>query len=114
MKAWWIPKLLKFILLAAVGLGAFGAIVMLLWNAVIPELFGGPAITFWQAAALLLLSHILLRGWSPWRHTNGWKHDRWHHRFEKKLADMTPEDRERSKQNWHRRCSPDKNADDDQ
>jgi hypothetical protein len=101
-------KALKFLALAAVGVCAFGVLVMFLWNAVIPDLFGGPSLSFWQAAALLLLSHILLRGWSPWRQKNGWKHDRWHQRFEKKLAAMNPEDRERFKEEWHRRCGAEK------
>jgi len=95
MKTWWVLKALKFLALATVAVCAFSVVVMLLWNAVIPDLFSGPAISFWQAAALMLLSHILLRGWSPWRQTNGWKHDRWHHRFEKKFAAMAPEERER-------------------
>ncbi len=68
-----------------------GFIVLGLWNALVPELFNGPVLTFWQAVGLLLLSHILLRGWMPWRHGNGWRHDRWKKRFEEKLAAMTPE-----------------------
>ena len=94
MKTWWLPKALKFLALAAAGISIFSIAVMLLWNAVVPDLFGGPYISFWRAAALLLLSHILLRGWSPWRQTNGWKHDRWHQRFKEKLAAQRPEDRE--------------------
>jgi hypothetical protein len=108
MKTWWVPKVLKFVALAALSVCAFSVVVMLLWNAVIPDLFSGPGISFWQAAALLLLSHILLRGWSPWRHTNGWKHDRWHHRFEKRLASMTPEERERFREESHRRGGTEK------
>jgi hypothetical protein len=79
-------------------------IVMLLWNALVPALFHGPSLTFLQALGLLVLSHILLRGWSPWRYGNGWRRDRWKRRFEEKLAGMTPEDRERFREEWQRRC----------
>jgi len=47
---------------------------------------------------------ILLRGWSPWRHRNGWRHDRWKKRFEGKLAAMTPEERQQFQEEWKRRC----------
>jgi hypothetical protein len=39
-----------------------GVVVMLLWNALVPKIFGGPTLNYWQAAGVLLLSHILLRG----------------------------------------------------
>lgn len=40
----------------------FGWVVMLLWNWLMPEIFGLPAITYWQGWGLVLLSHILLKG----------------------------------------------------
>ena len=43
--------LLKMVLILAVT----SVIVMLLWNALIPAIFSGPVITYWQAAGLLLL-----------------------------------------------------------
>ena len=109
MKAWWLLKAVKFVLMIVVGMLIFGGIVMFLWNALVPDIFHGPALTFWQALGLLVLSHILLRGWGPWRHGNGWRRDRWGHRFEEKLSAMTPEEREKFKEEWRRRCgwSPD-------
>jgi len=100
----WGFKIVKFIVLALIALTLLSVVVMLLWNALIPEIFGGPVLGFWQAAGLLLLSHILLRGWTPWRHHNGWRHDRWRKRFEEKLASMAPEERERFKAEWRNRC----------
>ncbi len=104
MKRWWIGRI-------AAGIGIFVAAaivlslaVMLLWNALIPEIFGGPALTYAQALGLLVLSHILLRGWSPWRHHNGWRRDRWRKRFEERLAAMAPEERERFREEWRRHC----------
>jgi hypothetical protein len=104
MKTWWLLKIAKAIVFVAVAAFALGFIVMALWNALIPNLFNGPALTFWQAIGLLLLSHILLRGWGPWRHSNGWRHERWHRRFKEKLAAMTPEEQEKFKEEWRRRC----------
>ena len=97
-------KILKVLVIVTVACAAFGFIVMNLWNALIPELFHGPLLTFWQAVGLLVLSHILLRGWSPWRHFGGWKHDHWRNRLESKMASMTPEEKERFKQEWQGLC----------
>jgi hypothetical protein len=58
-----------------------GAIVMLLWNALLPPLFGWPAVTFWQALGLLALCRILFGGLG--RHGGGYRSNR------------TPEERER-------------------
>jgi hypothetical protein len=104
MKLWWLGKIGKGIVFAAVALVVFGFVVMSLWNAIIPDLFHGPVIAFWQAVGLLLLSHLLLRGWAPWRYGNGWRHDRWKRKFEEKLAAMTPEEQEKFKAEWKRRC----------
>jgi hypothetical protein len=37
-------------------------IVMLLWNALLPVIFGISVITYWQAAGLMILSRLLLSG----------------------------------------------------
>jgi len=67
-----------------------GAIVLQLWNWLLPPILGLPVITFWQALGLLALSRILFggfggRGFSPSRH-------------------MTPEERERFRQRMRERC----------
>ena len=48
--------------LAVIFAFLFGWAVMLLWNALMPEIFGLPLITYWQGWGLVLLSHILLKG----------------------------------------------------
>jgi hypothetical protein len=106
MKHRWFPRVIKMIVIATVALTVFTVVVMVLWNALVPALFGGPEITFWQSAGLLLLSHILLRGWSPWRYHDGWRHDRWRKRFEEKLASMSPEEREQFRSEWRSHCGP--------
>jgi len=40
----------------------FGWIVMLLWNWLMPDIFGLKEITYWQGWGLVLLSHILIKG----------------------------------------------------
>jgi hypothetical protein len=104
MKHWWPLRVAKFLAIAAVALLVLGVVVMFLWNALIPDIFKGPVITFWQAVGLLLLSHVLLRGWGRWHYSNGWRHRRWKQRLDEKLAAMTPEEREKYKEEWRRRC----------
>lgn len=104
MKTWpirYVARGIVFVLAAAAG---FGFVVMTLWNAVIPAVFNGPTLTFWQAVGLLLLSHVLFRGWVPWRNGGNWQHERWRRRFEEKLAAMTPDEREQFRAEWKLRC----------
>lgn len=104
MKSWWIAKIVKMLVIGAVALFVLGFGVMWLWNALIPELFKGPVLSFWQAIGLLALSHVLLRGWGRWHYAGGWKQDRWKKKLEEKLAAMTPEERATFKEDWRRRC----------
>jgi hypothetical protein len=104
MKTWWAVRILKGLMIGMVIGLVVGFVVMGLWNALIPELFHGPVITFWQAVGLLVLSHILVRG--PGARFGGWRHDRWRKKFESKLAAMTPDEREKFRNHWHHRCYP--------
>ncbi len=104
MKTWWMMKAGKMFAFFVIGAALFGLVVMFLWNALIPDLFRGPSLTFWQALGLLVLSHILLRGSGHWRHSNGWRHERWRRKFEQKLAAMAPEERQKFKDEWEHRC----------
>ena len=94
------PKFFLFFLIAMAGLAVFSAVVLLLWNALLPVIFHLPVITFWQAAGLLLLSKILFGGFR-----GGWGGGfggRWRHKMQQRWMDMTPEERERFKQEWGR------------
>jgi hypothetical protein len=77
MKHWWLRKVTFMLLILAAALVVFGGVTMALWNALVPELFHGPTLTFWQAVGVLALSHILLRGWSPMRPSHRWRHHHW-------------------------------------
>ena len=98
-KYWWLRGL-KFALFAAVVVAALGAVVMGLWNALLPDLFGWHAIGFWQALGLLVLSKMLLgglRGGPGHRmHWRGRMRERWEH--------MTDEEREKFRGGMQRRC----------
>jgi hypothetical protein len=45
----------------------FGAAVMLLWNALMPQIFGFPQLDYLQAAGLLILARILFGGLGSWK-----------------------------------------------
>jgi hypothetical protein len=45
-----------------------GLAVMALWNWLMPEVFGLPRITYWQAWGLLLLAHLLFSAGSRTEH----------------------------------------------
>lgn len=74
----------------ALAIAALGAVVMHLWNWLMPALFTGVhPIDYPHAMGLLVLSRILFGGFRG--HGGGWHH-RWHHH---RLAHMTPEEREK-------------------
>jgi hypothetical protein len=88
-----------FILIAAAAVMVITWIVMTLWNALLPQLFHLPLITFWQALGLLVLSKILFGGFR-----GGGPGSRWKGRMDRRWMNMSPEERERFKQEWANRC----------
>ncbi len=96
-----LQKHLVFIPICFVAFaGIFGWLVKLLWNWLMPEIFGLPEIDFWQAAGLLVLCKILFGGLSCGGHHGGHGH---HHgmyhgdknKLREKWENMTPEERKR-------------------
>jgi len=45
-----------------VTVALFGAAAMLLWNALMPQIFAMPTLTYWQMVGLMLLARILFGG----------------------------------------------------
>lgn len=81
---------LKMMGLGVVVLTLFTIAVMLLWNWLIPDIFGLSCIGFWQALGLLILSRILFGGFiKGGRH----KHQKIHNRLREKWMNMSPEER---------------------
>ncbi|HAX48847.1 MAG TPA: hypothetical protein PK605_01225 [Ignavibacteria bacterium] len=92
-----------FIIKLILILGLTSAIVMFLWNALIPQLFNGPQLTYWQAAGLLLLAKILFGsiGRGLGRRTNHRYTDEvWKQKLRAKYEAMTPEEKE----NFNKKC----------
>jgi Ca2+/H+ antiporter, TMEM165/GDT1 family len=103
-RGWWIKRAIFIPIAIAAGIFIFGSVVMLLWNGILPDLFGIKVITFWQALGLLVLSKILFggfRGGPGPRRFHGqvnWHGGRWMH--------LTPEEREKMRSEWRGRCNP--------
>jgi len=71
-----IPWILGGLALAVGFAFLFGFFVMLLWNWLMPTIFGLGTINYWQAWGLVLLSHLLLKagGFHPGHdHDEHWK-----------------------------------------
>jgi hypothetical protein len=80
----------------------FGEVVMHLWNWLTPTLFGWHTINFWQALGLLFLCRILFGGF------HGHGRDRsggWRGRRCNRWEGMTPEERERFREDMRGRWS---------
>jgi hypothetical protein len=79
--------------IALIGIPLFlavvGEVVTLLWNALLPALFGWPRITLWQGLGLLVLCRMLFGGFG----SGGGHHPK----------EMTPEERERFRRRMRER-----------
>lgn len=54
----WLSGFLALVLMVLVFCSIIGLPVMLLWNWVIPDIFGLPEISFWQAVGLVILVEL--------------------------------------------------------
>ncbi len=100
-RGFWARRVLIFVLVAVIAVLVFGEVVMLLWNNVLAAATNVHTITFVQALGILLLSKILFGGFR-----GGWGSGRgyWKSRMREKWSSMTPDEREKLKQEWQRRC----------
>lgn len=90
LKKKWIIAIAPF--MAAAFIFIIGELVMSLWNWIAAGILGLPAVTFWQAWGLLILCRILfgsMGGGGRGRH--------------RRRSEMTPEERERLRQNLRSR-----------
>ena len=99
-------KKMRFLFLPLMVAAAFAlsAIVMLLWNWLLPVLFNLPLISIWQAGGLLILCRMLFGGFH-------FKGPRGKHgppfgnpAFKEKLMNMTEEEKLAFKEQWKQRC----------
>lgn len=84
-------------ILVVVGVG--GGLVMLLWNWLMPALFGLSPLTFWQALGLLALCRILFGGLGL--HSSAGS--RMRRRMGERWDGLPPEERERIRKAMHDR-----------
>jgi len=99
MRKKWIfivpAAIVGMLLVTAIG----GGVVRLLWNWLLPPLFGFKMITFWQAIGLLALGRILFGGFG----LHGGNR-RYRRRMAERWEQMTPEERERFREGMRSRC----------
>ncbi|MFS2063187.1 hypothetical protein ACEN8M_11990 [Duganella sp. CT11-72] len=98
-------KLLKGLMILA-GAAVMGAMVMGLWNWIMPSLItGAMTIDYWRALGLLVLCRILFGGFRGHGHGPSWQEKREHWQ---RWQAMTAEEREqfhKQRANW---CRPQK------
>jgi hypothetical protein len=101
-KKFWVRKIIGFIVLAFAMTALLSYVVMLLWNNILTAVVHVTVIDFWQALGLLVLSKILFGGFK-----GGWGGHRgshWKKEMQEKWHGMSPEEREKIKQEWRNRC----------
>ena len=71
------------VIMAVVFAFVFGILVKVLWNWLMPGIFGLPIITYWQAFGIVILAKMLFGGFG--RHHNGHHPpDHFHKKIDKK------------------------------
>jgi hypothetical protein len=89
---------LKFLVLMVLIGAALSWAVMALWNRLLPGLFGWHLLTYGQAVGLLILCRILFGGRGGPRGGGGF----WKRHWAERLAQMTPEEREKFREGMRR------------
>jgi len=107
MRTYWVGKGIKILLMVVIFIAVGGYVVMSLWNLLMPVVFHLGVITFWQALGLLVLAKIIFGfGRGGWGYRGHWGHRRyyWKEQMEERLKNMTPEERDKFREEWRRRC----------
>ena len=102
-------KYAGFGVLGVAAVFGFTLVVMLLWNALVPELFKGPELGYWQTLGLLVLSKILFSGigggsGDKSRHSRRCREEddfpksRWRQKYEAKMNGKVEQERKAGEQ----------------
>ena len=61
-----VAKVVGLVMLGIIGAAVlaiiFGLVIQWLWNQLMPDIFGLPQVSYWQAVGLVILGHILFGG----------------------------------------------------
>ena len=99
MKRYWMFGAIKMMTFAVVLVLVAGVAVMLLWNALVPAIFGTAPISWLQAVGLLVLARLLVGGRRAFGGHYGWRR-----RWESRVAAMSPEERQKWKEEFSGYC----------
>ncbi|SEG61097.1 hypothetical protein SAMN05421847_2951 [Halpernia humi] len=94
-------KMILLVLFVIAMFFAVSAIVMGLWNNILPDILGVKAISFWQAMGILVLSKILFGGFHG---KGGFGRNKFRRIKEERMRGMTDEQKEKLKEVWKQRC----------
>lgn len=89
------------VLLVLAGIAALVAVLMLLWNAILPDVIGVTTITYWQALGILVMSKILFGGLGK----GSMKNRKGKAKFKQKFMHMSDEEKASFKSEWKSRCA---------
>lgn len=100
--AHWKKRRPFFLLLIPLALAGLACLVMMLWNWLVPELFGLPKIQFWKALGLFALCRLLFGSFR----FGGGPPPFVRERLKEKWNNMSEEERAAFKSKWRNRCGP--------
>jgi hypothetical protein len=80
-----IAGIVIFGIIAIIGFAAlFGFVIMWLWNALMPEIFGLPVLSYWQAVGILILAKLMFGGFGSGSKSSSNKSHKWDKKDKKK------------------------------
>jgi hypothetical protein len=93
-----ITKIIGWVALAATLGTAFMFVyvyaTMYIWNWLVPEIFNGPMLSFWQTAGLILLVKLFVGFSKGWGWGGNYKHYMWKQRMKEKFGHMSEEEKQ--------------------
>ena len=97
-------KRLLMVLLIPIIVFGLGTVVWLLWNWLMPDIFGLKEITFWQALGLFVLSKLLLGGFGRHKGAHRKSNDKdVSGKTGESWMKMTDEEKQAFKEKWKKR-----------
>jgi hypothetical protein len=83
-----------------IGLFIVSAVVMLLWNWILPAISTLPALTYWQSMGLLVLSRILFGSFNFRDHHRAHRQHTKQQGFQDKFMEMDASEKQQFKEHW--------------